>query len=218
MTLENSLSFLADLAKNNHRDWMDANKKRYHEARDEFKEFVGEVIGKVQEFDDKIAGLQPKDCIFRLNRDIRFSKDKSPYKTNFGASISSGGRKSPFAGYYLHVMPGNNFTGGGIYMPEADTVKKIRQEIDYNPKPLLDLMEQPDFKKTYGPMQGDALKTAPKGYPKDHPNIELLRHKSFYFMTNMPDAEMKSEKAVDLVIEKLKLLRPGIAYINMALD
>ena len=103
-------------------------------------------------------------------------------------------------------------------MPEADSIKKIRQEIDYNPKPLLDLMEQPDFKKTFGAMQGEALKTAPKGYPKDHPNIELLRHKSFYFMTNLTDANLKSDKAVDLVIEKLKLLRPGIAYINMALD
>ncbi len=216
--LENVLSFLDDLKDNNHKDWMDANKARYNEARNSFKSLVAEVINGIAQFDNNIVGTEAKDCIFRLNRDIRFSRDKSPYKTNFGASISLGGKKSPYAGYYIHIMPGQNFIGGGMYHPEATVLKKIRQEIDYNPNDLQQIIEHKPFKSTFGEIQGEALKTAPKGYPKDHPNIALLKMKSFYFLSEYNDKEIAQEHFVDDAVTKLKTLHPFIQYLNAALD
>lgn len=212
------LSFLADLKENNHKDWMDANKPRYKASREAFLSLVTEVIDGISLFDPTIVGTEAKNCIFRLNRDIRFSKDKSPYKTNFGASISAGGKKSPDAGYYVHIMPGNNFIGGGMYMPEAATLKKVRQEIDYNTDDFLKIIEDKNFLKVFGSIQGDALKTAPKGYPKDHPHIDLLKRKSFFFLHEISDAEIKQAGLTNTIAQKFELLFPFIQFMNASLD
>ena len=140
-------SFLKDLSANNDREWMQSNKKRYENARKEVSTFVAQLIESIGEFDSGIVGLQPKDCLFRINRDIRFSKDKRPYKTNFGAAITEGGKKLPNPTYYIHMEPGKSMMACGIYMPEADTLKKIRQEIDYNAGELKKIIDNPTFKK-----------------------------------------------------------------------
>ena len=218
MTLTKSLSFLADLSRNNHKEWMDEHRSRYQEARQEFIQFVDELILGMQAFEPGVSGLKAKDCIFRINRDIRFSKDKSPYKTNFGASISEGGRHSENPSFYVHLQPGDCFVGGGIYMPPAEILKKIRQEVDYNPEELKKIVEDSEFRETFGAIRGEKLKTAPKGYPKDHPNIEFLRLKSFVVMDTVSDQDFKKENAAERVLDYFKVLKPFNDYLAVAVS
>ena len=218
MTLEYTFDFLKALAKNNTREWVQENKKNYTKAKDEFAAFIEQIIQEIAAFDDSVQGLQPKECIFRLNRDVRFSKDKSPYKLHFGAAIMEGGRKSPNPTYYLHIEPGKSFLAGGIYMPEAESLKKIRQEIDYNPSELKDIVSANSFVNTFGKMTGEQLKTAPKGYPKDHPNIELLRFKSFLASRELKDAQVLDPGFSSKVIEDFKVLYPFNRYFAVAIS
>lgn len=210
--------FLTKLAKNNSREWMTDHKSEYQHTRKIFEGLISELIAGISLFDDGIVGLLAKKSVFRLHRDTRFSNDKSPYKLNYGASITRGGRKSPFASYYIHLKPGDNFIGGGMYMPEAEELKKIRQEIDYNSDEFLKIVKTDPFRKVFGEMQGDKLKTAPKGYPKDHAQIELLRHKGFYFLHKISDRDLGQEDFVADALEKYRLLHPFISYMNTAID
>lgn len=132
MLQQNTLTFLSNLKKNNHKDWFEKNRNHYEDAKNNFLAFVTEVIALVEKIDPSIVGLEAKKCVFRINRDVRFSKDKSPYKTNMGASISKGGKKIQCAGYYFHLEPNNTFIAGGLWMPPAEQLQKLRQEIDYN--------------------------------------------------------------------------------------
>lgn len=213
MNLSNSLQFLSELAANNTKEWMDEHKKWYQQCRSEFIAFVDEVIAKMQDFEPGVAGLEGRKCIFRINRDIRFSNDKSPYKINFGAAISEGGKHSEYPSYYFHLQPGENFIGGGIYMPQADVLKKIRQEIDYNPETLKQVLANDDFRDMYGDIHGEKLKTAPKGYPKDHPNLELLKLKSFVVIDQVGDDQVKSDSLVETVIEHFRIMKPFNDYL-----
>src|SRR5690606_37986107 len=126
-----TIKFLKDLKKNNNKHWLDAHRKHYDAARKNFEEFLQQLIDKHALQDPTIKEQVAKQCMFRINRDIRFSKDKTPYKTHFAASINMGGKKSVFGGYYVHVEPGGSFVGGGVWMPQPPELKKIRQEIDY---------------------------------------------------------------------------------------
>lgn len=218
MNLTNSLSFLEQLAQNNTKEWMDANRDWYQDCRKEFIHFVEKILKDMQPFEPAVAGLEAKKCIFRINRDIRFSNDKRPYKTNFGVAISEGGKHSEYPSYYFHLQPGQNFVGGGIYMPPGETLKKIRQEVDYNPEELKRIVEQPDFKKIYGQIRGEKLKTAPKGYPKDHPNIEFLKLKSFTVMTDLTDTKVKSDQLAQLIVEHFQLMKPFNDYLAVAVS
>jgi uncharacterized protein (TIGR02453 family) len=218
MLMKVVLDFLKDLTSHNTREWMEENRSRYKEAKSEFEFLVDELIKRISTFDPEIVNLKPKDCIFRINRDIRFSKDKSPYKTNFGAAIAPGGKKAQAAMYYCHIQPGNCFLAGGVYMPPADLLSKIRQEIDYNPEELKKIVEQPDFYNTWGEITGDELKTAPKGYPKDHPNIELIRKKSFVVMKSVSDKELTSDGFPAMAAESYKLLYPLNQYFSVAIS
>ncbi|MBL3654664.1 DUF2461 domain-containing protein [Fulvivirga sediminis] len=219
MALEKSLNFLTQLNDNNDRDWMQANKPAYQAAREEFISFVGEVILKVASFDPSISGLEPKQCIFRINRDIRFSKDKRPYKNNFGMLLNEGGKKSGNAGYYLHIQPGNqSFIAGGLYSPDAERLAKVRQEIDYNPEELKDIISDASFQKDFGSIQGDSLKRAPKGYDESHPNIELLKLKSYIVLKHISDNEVKKWTSADQVVERFQQVEPVIRYLNVAIS
>ena len=144
-----TLKFLTALKKNNNKPWFDAHRAQYEAARIDFSNFIQLVIDAVQKSDTTITGMTARDCIFRINRDIRFSKDKTPYKSHFGASIKRSGRKSPFAGYYFHCEPGNSFVGGGMWMPEPAALKNMRQEIDYNWDEFQQIINEKNFKKTY---------------------------------------------------------------------
>src|SRR6266542_778530 len=173
-----TIKFLKDLKKNNNKEWFDANRKVYESAKQDFENLVQTVIGIYCKKDDELASLKAKDCMFRINRDIRFSKDKSPYKTNFGASINKGGRKSILAGYYFHCEPSESFVGGGLWMPMPDDLKKVRQEIDYCFDEFTKIINNKKFKVVYGELhKGEdiSLSRPPKGYEDSNPAIEFIK-------------------------------------------
>ncbi|MFA0961447.1 DUF2461 domain-containing protein [Roseivirga sp. BDSF3-8] len=213
------LDFLSELEKNNSKEWMDANREWYEEAREEFKKLVGYLLEEMASFDEGLRTVTPKESIFRINRDIRFSKDKRPYKNNFGAFMAEGGRKTPGAGYYLHMQAGNeSFAGGGIYMPPSPLLAKIRQEVDYNAGELKRIVEEPEFRSTFGAIKGEKLKTAPKGYPKDHPNIDLLRLKSFVVTKGLSDEELRSQNIHEYLVGIFRTQRAFNDYLNVAIS
>ncbi|MDH5368016.1 MAG: DUF2461 domain-containing protein [Cyclobacteriaceae bacterium] len=219
MNFELILSFLKKIKENNNREWMEANKKVYHEARDEFIIITKHLIEGISQFDEGLQGLDAKKSIFRLNRDIRFSKNKDPYKTNFGAFMMEGGKKTGNAGYYLHLQPENeSFIAGGVYMPESGKLAKIRQEVDYNGSELKKITEQKDFKNLFGEIQGDKLKRAPKGYPLDHPNLELLKLKSFLVLHKVDDNTVLKKDFVNYIINVFKAMSPFNEYLNVAIS
>lgn len=218
MDLKFTLDFLSDLAKHNKKEWMDDNKKRYLEAKQQVIDLVATVIQKTSEFEPSLASIDPKKTLFRINRDIRFSKNKDPYKTNFGASIVEGGRASGNPGFYLHIMPGSNFAGGGVYQPSPDKLQKVRQEIDYNGKEIRAIIDSPSFRKMFDEPYGERLKTAPKGYPKDHENIDLLQLKNYVYMKQMSDKDVLGKNFVDEIVSVYKTIHPFNQFLTKALD
>lgn len=213
------LSFLRQLATNNEKAWMDAHRDDYQTARESFTALITHLLRGLEAEDEGIRGLDPKKCIFRINRDIRFSKDKSPYKANFGAALSEGGRKSGNAAYYLHLQPNDeSFIGGGVYQPPSEVLAKVRQEIDYNASELRKLASAPDFKETFGEIQGDALKRAPKGYDPDHPNIALLKLKDYIVLRKLSDKEVADEQFPDQALAIFKTMIPFVHYLNVAVS
>lgn len=215
--MEKVLEFLTDLSANNNREWFHTNKKRYDESREKVLFLTEVVINEIRKFDSDIPLLAPKDCVFRIFRDVRFSKDKRPYKTNFGAFIAKGGRKSMNPGYYFHIEPSGSFVGGGVYMPPAEPLRAIRNYISENGAEFLEIINDNKFKKVYPEMYDDKLKTAPKGFPKDHEFIELLRYKSFVFSKGIDNSEISSDKLVKKLVDSFKQLHPVNTYLNDAL-
>lgn len=221
MLAASTIKFLRDLKKNNNKLWFDANRKAYEAAKADFAFFIQAVIDAHSKNDSSIKDLKAKDCIFRINRDVRFSKDKSPYKTNMGASINKGGKKAwNSAGYYFHLEPGSCFAGGGIYMPEAETLKKIRQEIDYNLPDFKKILTSKKFKPVYGDLDRSAeytLSRVPKGYEPDNPAAEYLKLKSFIGMMKVNDADLTSKDLVKKITAGFEALQPVINFINQSL-
>lgn len=216
--MEKTIAFLKRLKMNNNKEWFDSNKNQYLEAKDEFEKLVDNLIQGTNKFDKKISSdLKAKNCTFRIYKDVRFSKDKSPYKTNFGASINPGGKKALFVGYYLHVEQGNSFLAGGVYMPEPPVLQAIRQEIDYNVEPLLKVFKSASFKKYFkGFDEDDKLKTAPKGFEKDHPHIEILKNKHFVVSCKLSDKEMLDKNFERQVLSGFKAMQPLLEYLREA--
>jgi len=209
------VEFLSSLRENNNRDWFNEHKKEYKDAKASFDEFVNRLIPGLREFDSSIDMITAKDCTFRIYRDIRFSKDKSPYKTNMGAYIARGGRKSQFAGYYLHVEPGQSFLAGGMYMPPSDTLKKIRQEIYENIEEFKEIINKGSFVKTFGNfMSHDKLKNPPKGFDKDWPDIDLLKYKSYAVMHNVDDEMLFSPGFLEYSLTIYRELYPLNRFFN----
>jgi uncharacterized protein (TIGR02453 family) len=219
MDFDHILKFLKRLAKNNNRVWFEKNKPVYLEAKEGFDQFLEKLLEELIKLDEGLAGLNPKKLAFRIYRDVRFSKDKKPYKVNMGAGFSPGGKMIQEPGYYLHIQPGNkSFLAGGLYMPDADNMTKIRQEIDYNTETLLKILNDRKFKKFFPSLDVfDKLKTAPKGYAKDHPHIELLKHKSFIVSHLFTDKEVKSKKFVKQVAETAKIIKPLNDFLKDAI-
>jgi uncharacterized protein (TIGR02453 family) len=216
--MEKVLEFLTDLSENNNREWFFANKKRYDESREKVLFLTEVVINEIRKFDSDIPLLAPKDCVFRIFRDVRFSNDKRPYKTNFGAFIAKGGRKSMNPGYYFHIEPSGSFVGGGVYMPPAEPLRTIRNYISENGSEFLEIINDKNFKKIYPEMYDDKLKTAPKGFPKDHEFIDLLRYKSFVFSHRISNTEISSDKLINTIVKSFKQLHPLNVFLNHALE
>ena len=220
MVSNKTMSFLKDLKKHNNRDWFNQNKARYEEANNEFKEFVGKLIPEVAKFDKTVANLEAKDCVFRIYRDVRFSKDKSPYKTHFGAHIVSGGKKGDAmrAGYYMHISPGECFLAGGAHMPPSEWINAIRKEIHYNAKELKKIINHKDFKKYFGKITGEKLSSVPRGYDKTHPEIDLLKHKSLLAVHNMKESQVTSKDFLSHTAKVFKAMQPFDKFLNQSMD
>lgn len=219
MLQSSTLLFLKQLAKNNNKPWFDANRKKYDEARKDFENFIQSLIDGFGTKEPSIASLTAKNCLFRINRDIRFSKDKTPYKKNFAASINKGGKKSVLAGYYFHLEPGNSFIGGGIWMPMPAETQKIRQEIDYCYEEFKKITGSKKFKDIYKGLDqedGIRLTNVPKGYTRDNPAAEFLKLKSWVAMSPVTDAELSSKTLLKKSVEAFAVIQPLIDFLNRA--
>jgi uncharacterized protein (TIGR02453 family) len=216
-----TLKYIEDLTVNNNKAWFDENRHLFEVAKADFETLVKEVISSFGKIDSDIAPLEAKNCIFRQYRDVRFSKDKTPYKHHMGASFDRGGKKSGFAGYYLHIQPGNkSMAGGGIWMPQGEQLKKIRQEIDYSWDEFRGIINEPQFKKIYGDLeQGEyKLSREPKGYDKENPAIEYLKLKSLVAIQPLSDADLVSKDLLKKVVAAFTALMPLIKFINRSLE
>lgn len=221
MLQPSTLKFLKDLRKNNNKPWFENHRPQYEAARNDFQQFVQQLIDQHGKLDPAIKTLDAKACLFRINRDVRFSKDKSPYKSNMGASISSGGKKSLLAGYYFHLEPGKAFVGGGMWQPPADMMRKVRQEIDYNWDEFRKLTVSAKFKRTYGDLYaGDdmILSRVPQGFDKESPAAHYLKLKSWIATHPLTDDELVSSKLVKTSAAALQALYPLLKFLNRSLE
>jgi uncharacterized protein (TIGR02453 family) len=218
--MQKTFNFLKNIKSHNNREWFEKNKAHYLEAKEEHEQFIDKILKGIAKFDKKMnTDLKAKDCVFRIYKDIRFSKDKTPYKTNFGASMNPGGKKSLIAGYYLHIEPGGSFIAGGMWMPEPDMLNAIRQEIDYNPDPFFKILKSASFKKYFkGLDEEDKLKSAPKGFDKDHPHIEILKNKHFIVSHPLSDKALNEKNADAAIISGFKAMYPFLEYLRQAVS
>lgn len=212
------IPFLTKLSANNNKEWFENNKKEYQQAKQEMEILVQEVIEKVSEFDPAIAGQEAKKCVFRIYRDVRFSKNKDPYKTNMGGFIVPGGKKSGKAGYYLHLEPGASFIAGGIYMPESALLKKTREEILYHIDEFKTIIHSPQFKSAFGEIHGEKLKRPPKDFPADFEDIELLKFKSYAVLHPVSNEQVMADGFVEKVVDVFKKMKDFNGFINRALS
>ncbi|AWG21569.1 TIGR02453 family protein [Flavobacterium faecale] len=215
-----SLIFLDDLKTNNNREWFHENKKRYELFKKDYHKLVGAFLDAMKPLDPSLELLEIKNCTFRINRDIRFSKDKSPYKSHMGVWLSSGTKGNNRAGYYVHIERGASFIAGGFYAPLADDLKKVRKEIAFFHEDLEAIIENKTFKKEFGTFarnEKSCLKNPPRGYDKEHPAIELLKLKSFEVMQKFEITEITEKDFVSKMSQKLILLKPLNDFMNRAL-
>ena len=215
--MEKVINYLHDLSQNNERDWFHANKIRYQESLSTFLTIVEQIIRTLELTDIRLQGLDPKNTVFRINRDVRFSRDKSPYKTHFGSYIAKGGRKSPDAGYYLHIEPDQFFIGGGAWHPEKEELKAVRQEIMYQPEKYNSLINSV-VKKDFTIMEEDKLKNGPKDFDKDSPHIDLIKYKSYILSRKLSEKEIKSSDIAAIVANYFEQLYPYTSFMNTAMD
>ena len=204
-------SFFSELENNNTRDWFEPQKARFKALEGEMKQFASVLTSAMNEHDsiDKFK-------LFRLYRDVRFSKDKTPFKTHFGISFH---REKPAlrGGYYLHIKPGDNFIATGFWNPEKDDLKRIRKEMELDADEFRELMAQPSFKSVWGTLEGEEVKTAPKGFSKEDPNIDLIRKKAYLFTKKYSDKEVLAKDFLQKVNADFKAVRPFFDYMSSVL-
>ncbi|MBA4407918.1 MAG: TIGR02453 family protein [Odoribacter sp.] len=216
--MQEILNFLSDLKENNNKDWFDQNRGRYEQSRKKVLLLTECIIHEVAKFDPEIGFQDPKNCVFRIFRDVRFATDKTPYKTNMGSFIAKGGRKSTSAGYYIHIEPGSSFIGGGSYCPPAEALKAIRTEIFDHPEDFKQLIRNNSFLKVYPEMYDDKLKSAPKEFPKEFQEVDLLKYKSYAFTSKLDDSVVTSDAYVGIIVSAFKELSPVNRFLNTALE
>jgi uncharacterized protein (TIGR02453 family) len=208
------LEFLSELRDNNERAWFESNRAAYRAAKEQFEAFVDLLIGELGAFED-LAGVSAADCVFRIHRDVRFSKDKSPYKTHVAAAIASGGKKSSRLAYYIHIEPNDeSLIAGGLHMPPAEQIARFREAIGRDAGPFKAIVGNEEYRGFYGPIDGEKLKTAPQGYPRDHPEIELLRLKEVVAVHHMTDETVLSPDFAAHVVDAFIALKPFLDYLN----
>ena len=210
--------FLKALSENNNRAWFDACKEDYLKAKSEAEILIDDCIQELGK-DVPLPGLKAKSCMFRIYRDVRFSKNKDPFKKNFSALISAAGKKAGNEpSWYLHLEPGGCFLASGVYEPSPEQLAAIRQEIEYNAEEFRSILAEPELKKRFGPLQGNQLKTAPKNYSKEHPDIDLLRYTQFYLMADYSEAEVADAGFPQRFTSDCLLLKDFQAFLKRATD
>ncbi|MGM9474822.1 DUF2461 domain-containing protein [Pedobacter sp. GSP4] len=217
MLKKETLNFIKDVAENNNREWFAANKAVYENAKADVLALVTSIIPELAKIDPVLpADADPKKSLLRIYRDVRFSKNKDPYKNNYGIwfSTKKGGNEP---GYYLHIQPGKSFIAGGYWMPDAPHLKLIRQEIDYNIDDFKEIIEDKAFKKSFKLGEDNALKNAPKGYDPADPNIGLLKLKSFEATMKIDDEEFLKPNLVNKLISSFKTVQPLVAFLRNAI-
>ena len=221
--LRTSIAFLRDLIANNHKEWFDANRNKYLEAKSEFEQFINRLIDEIRLFDPTIVAITAKDCVYRIYRDVRFSNDKTPYKNHFGAYIAQGGRKSLLGGYYFHIEPtdagylNHSMWAGGIYCPDAPTLKAIRTDIYEHPEEYKAIIQNDEFAGTFKWFDGNMLTTAPKGFPKDFPDMDLIKRKDYTYYRNIDGQTLCSDCLLDESVRVFKLMLPFNNFMNRAI-
>lgn len=213
-----TLSFLTQLADNNNREWFDAHRDAYDTARADFESFIANLKRALTPLIPELETQPAKSLLFRIYRDIRFSKDKTPYKTHFSAYFSRAGKKAVDAGFYLHVSPGNAHFSAGMWEPQGAIIKAVRQEIDYSLEELKSILETPDFRKNFGQLWGDKLRTLPQGYSADNPAIDLLKHKSFLASRPLADDFFRKKDAVQKIAQLATTAAPLVSFLNRGMD
>lgn len=221
MIQQPTIQFLKDLKKNNKKEWFDTHRPRYENARADFERLTSEILKKLSRTDESIAHLQPKECLFRINRDVRFSKNKAPYKTNMAMYISKGGKKGMYPGYYFHLEPGASFVAAGLWMPMPPELKKVRQEIDYNWDEFKKIVTSKNFKNKFGDLERSKetlLSRPPKGYEQENPAIDYLKLKSFIATAKINDSDLNTKELVKKITGYFEISKPMIDFFNLALD
>jgi uncharacterized protein (TIGR02453 family) len=221
MMTKEALQFLEDLIANNNTEWMHANKKRYENYKKDYHQYIAEILAEIKPLDKSLEPLEVKNCTFRINRDIRFSKDKSPYKTNMGVWFTQNKNRKNSPGYYIHFEKGNSFIAGGVWCPEPDELKKIRREIEFFHDDLEKIVNDKTFKKEFEALsreENNVLKNAPKGFEPTHPAIEFLKLKSFTASQQIDDKLFTQPDFSKKIIQKLIVLKPMNDFLKRALE
>ncbi len=216
--MEKVLNFIRELEQNNNREWFGAHKSEYQALKTSFESVIDRIITGLGQIDPHIRGIKASDSVFRIYRDTRFANDKTPYKTNFGAHMSAGGKNSGEPGYYFHIQPGESFVSGGIYMPSADKLKLIRKEIYNFPEDFTAMIEAPSFTGNFTFFQDDKLKRPPLGFPADFPLIDYLKFKHFCPWVPLTDKMLGDPALVDRILEYYRIMKPFNDFIYRALE
>ena len=221
MLSKTSLQFFSDLKANNNRDWFLENKKTYENFKKEFQSLIGSLLNEMKPLDAKLEALEIKNCSFRINRDIRFSKDKSPYKSHFSIWMSTDKSNKNAPGYYIHYEKGKSFIAGGMYGPEPTELKKIRKEIEFFYDDLKQILNKKEFKTEFNELNEDEnskLKRAPKDFDPEHEAIEFLKLKSFVAISKLDDSDFLNKDFAEKICKKLILLKPLNEFLNRAIQ
>ncbi|MDR0927460.1 MAG: DUF2461 domain-containing protein [Ignavibacteria bacterium] len=212
------LNFLSKLAANNNKTWFDANRDEYKIVKDNYYELVAEFIRRITEFDQSVAQLEPKHCVYRINRDIRFSSDKTPYKDWLGAYIVQGGKKQMRAGYYVHLQPNECIIATGLHCPTPDWLLRVREHISGDGNDLMKHYTNKKFKDVWGNFLGDSLKKAPHNFDNDDKYIDLIKMKTYDLVHNYTDSEIyDTKKFIDSAVKKFALAKPVNDFFNEVL-
>lgn len=219
MIQASTIKFLRELQKNNNKPWFEDHRAAYERAKEDVNELVAQLIPAIASFDPPIGKLQVKECIFRINRDVRFSKDKRPYKNNMASYFNEAGKKGNGAGYYFHIQPGESFAAGGIWAPEAPVLAAIRQEIDYNFVEWKKMLAHKNFRSFFpaGVASQETLVRPPKGYDEFNPAIEYLKMKNFIVSGSFTDKDLQDKDLVKKLAATFKAMKPLIDFINTSM-
>jgi len=207
------LTYLRGLKRNNDRAWFAAHRETFDELRAQFEDFITALLIECAAFDESLAHVDPKSCVFRIYRDVRFSKEKTPYKTRFAAYVPGGGKVGTSPGYYIGIEPGHTTLGGGIYTPSKAHLTQLRAEFVRDAKPFKKIIGAPAFRSGFE-REFDPLVTAPRGYPKDHPEIELIRSRRFILHRAIPDRDLAKLDLLGEAVKTFRSLRPFVAYLE----